>query len=168
MKTPTKTTRHVPTDDRDQPCSVADLSTKQIAWRALGLPSVTKDPTVKEEQTKTVGKETLVAFVGGFVGWISWSNLIRPYTHKHLGSLLDLVAQTTFCIVISMVFWYLLLNRIRRDRFDQITRIYLTQGRCASCGYKLEGLTPEPDNCIVCPECNAAWKHTRVGSQGES
>ena len=28
---------------------------------------------------------------------------------------------------------------------------------CFSCGYDLQGLMNEPDGCLVCPECGAAW-----------
>lgn len=31
-------------------------------------------------------------------------------------------------------------------------------GLCPSCAYRIDGLGPEPDGCIVCPECGAAWK----------
>ncbi|QOI99054.1 MAG: hypothetical protein HRU70_00520 [Phycisphaeraceae bacterium] len=30
-------------------------------------------------------------------------------------------------------------------------------GRCPSCAYPIAGLAPEPDGCVVCPECAAAW-----------
>jgi len=29
---------------------------------------------------------------------------------------------------------------------------------CPSCEYDLRGLDAEPDACIVCPECGAAWR----------
>jgi hypothetical protein len=157
-----------PTDDRGVPCGIANLTAKQIGWRALGLPSVTKDPIVKQEQSKTIGKETAVAMVGGVVGWVVWSNLVSQFVNKYIGSLLDLIAQMTFAVVVAMIFWYFLLNWIRRDRFDRIAEIYLTAGRCASCGYMLNGLAPDPDDCTVCPECNAAWNQTRIGTPAES
>jgi hypothetical protein len=31
-------------------------------------------------------------------------------------------------------------------------------GRCPSCGYELAQLPIEPDGCVVCPECGAAWR----------
>ncbi|MCA9302757.1 MAG: hypothetical protein KC996_01395 [Phycisphaerales bacterium] len=157
-----------PTDDRGNPCSIAGLSAKQVGWRALGLPSVTPDPVLKEEQKRTAGIEIAVAIVGGLVGWVLWSIAVSPLTRPKLGVLLDLVAQTTWCVIVAMIFWYILLNRIRRERFPRIAEIYLSAGNCASCGYKLHGLAPEPDSCILCPECNAAWKQTRIGSQVES
>ena len=152
-----------PTDDRDNPCKIADLSTKQIAWRALGIPSVTPDPILKAEQKRTIGIEIAVSIVGGLIGWVLWSVLISQYTRPRLGILIDFVAQTTCCVVVATSFWYFLLNHFRRERFPQIAEIYLSAGKCAACAYKLEGLTPEHDSCIICPECNAAWKHERIG-----
>ncbi|MEM1071826.1 MAG: hypothetical protein AAGB48_03840 [Planctomycetota bacterium] len=35
---------------------------------------------------------------------------------------------------------------------------YSDPTKCMSCGYGLRDLSPEPDGCIVCPECGAAWK----------
>lgn len=32
------------------------------------------------------------------------------------------------------------------------------EGVCASCAYRLDDLPVEPDGCVVCPECGAAWK----------
>ena len=29
---------------------------------------------------------------------------------------------------------------------------------CATCGYSLASVPPEPDGCTICPECGAAWK----------
>ena len=29
---------------------------------------------------------------------------------------------------------------------------------CPSCGFDLSALSPEPDGCVVCPECAAAWR----------
>ncbi len=31
-------------------------------------------------------------------------------------------------------------------------------GKCASCGYDLNGLACEDDGCVACPECGAAWR----------
>ncbi len=34
----------------------------------------------------------------------------------------------------------------------------LNRHLCPACGYKLDGLSPDPDGCTTCPECSAAWK----------
>jgi len=46
----------------------------------------------------------------------------------------------------------------RRARGRALVRL----GRCGVCLYALEGLEPEGDGCVVCPECGAAW---RVGAE---
>lgn len=39
---------------------------------------------------------------------------------------------------------------------------YVAEGICASCAYSLEGLVPEDDGCVVCPECGGAWRADRI------
>lgn len=34
-------------------------------------------------------------------------------------------------------------------------------GLCGACGYDLHTVAPEPDGCVVCPECGAAWHSDR-------
>ncbi|MFN7019700.1 MAG: hypothetical protein ACK4WH_00045 [Phycisphaerales bacterium] len=38
----------------------------------------------------------------------------------------------------------------------------VSAGLCGSCGYSLGNLSAEPDGCLVCPECGAAWRACRV------
>ncbi len=35
-------------------------------------------------------------------------------------------------------------------------------GLCGSCGYTLQDLPPDPDGCVVCPECGSAWDAERM------
>lgn len=37
----------------------------------------------------------------------------------------------------------------------------LATGHCGCCGYPLTALQSEHDNCVVCPECSAAWNVSR-------
>lgn len=46
----------------------------------------------------------------------------------------------------------------RRTMITRLKRIYLDAGICASCGYGLRDIPPEPDGCRVCPECGGAWR----------
>lgn len=39
-------------------------------------------------------------------------------------------------------------------------RAFVAIGRCPCCGYELSQLSIEPDGCVVCPECGAAWRRT--------
>lgn len=40
----------------------------------------------------------------------------------------------------------------------------LREGRCPSCAYPINSLAAEPDGCITCPECSAAWRAAEVGA----
>ncbi len=35
-------------------------------------------------------------------------------------------------------------------------------GLCGSCGYTMQDLPPDPDGCVVCPECGSAWEAERM------
>lgn len=39
--------------------------------------------------------------------------------------------------------------------------------RCFGCGYNMIGSSPEPDGCVVCPECGAAWALQRAGDPAQ-
>lgn len=49
-----------------------------------------------------------------------------------------------------------------RQLADRIRATLLREGRCPSCAYTISTLPLDPDGCMTCPECNAAWKATRV------
>ena len=105
----------------------------------------------------------LIGFVGFAIGWFAWGMGISSFTLRYLGSAVDLLAQVLFSTLIYYVLWYLFLGWIRRYRFHRTASIYLQRGCCPSCGYTLKGLNPEADSCVLCPECNAAWKKDRLG-----
>lgn len=42
-------------------------------------------------------------------------------------------------------------------RGPRLRRRMVRAGRCPACAYPIAGLTHEPDGCVVCPECAAAW-----------
>lgn len=63
-----------------------------------------------------------------------------------------LVAMITFSVVRFVTGW------ARPSR--AVTGRLLRAGRCACCCYSLSTLPAEPDHCVICPECSAAWKVT--------
>jgi hypothetical protein len=72
-------------------------------------------------------------------------------------------------IIRSIIFWGGLVTlalglRIlaRRDSAPVLASTMVSFGVCGSCGYTLQGLTPDPDGCLVCPECGAAWLEYRL------
>lgn len=154
-----------PCDDRGVPCDIAKLSVRQIFWRALGLKSVAKDPIVKKEMAATAVPETVVALIGGAIGWVLWDVFVGPMTKPLVGTSIDLLLQMVVAIIVAMCFWLVFLNHVRVWKFPQIAEIFLANGLCAACGYNLQDLVADTDGCIVCPECHGAWKSTRVGNQ---
>ena len=45
----------------------------------------------------------------------------------------------------------------------------LASGFCPACAYQIAGVPPEPDGCMVCPECGAAWQaRPSVHESGEA
>jgi uncharacterized Zn finger protein (UPF0148 family) len=58
-----------------------------------------------------------------------------------------------------------LFHRSRRRYSHRLVESLLRIGACPSCGYRLGGAMVEADGAVVCPECAAAWKAERVGSQ---
>lgn len=65
-------------------------------------------------------------------------------------------------LAIACVIWMRTYYKVSTRR-DWQSDESLRRGHCAQCGRALAGLTPQPDNCIQCPECGAAWKADRVG-----
>ncbi|HYE61737.1 MAG TPA: hypothetical protein VD997_07050 [Phycisphaerales bacterium] len=49
----------------------------------------------------------------------------------------------------------------RRTSAEPLSAELVRRGCCASCGYNLWDLVPEPDGCRVCPECGGAWRVER-------
>jgi hypothetical protein len=44
----------------------------------------------------------------------------------------------------------------------QVAASRVAEGMCGTCGYPLENLVAGQDHCVVCPECGAAWKLSRI------
>ena len=155
----------IPKDDRDRPCAVARLTSRQLAWRSIGIKSLTKDELVKQEQQVTLNTEIGIALLGGVLGWILWTAAIMPFTSLQNTLLGHLLIPFVFSIVISTLIWFITLTWVRQRKFSKIAGIHLKHGHCAGCGYELRDLPTENDGCVVCPECNAAWNADRIGAE---
>ncbi len=155
--------RQGPTDDRGEPCGLAQLSGRQLGWRALGLRRLTPDVHTRSEQNITVGLETGVALVGGIAGAVLYQLVLYPVFSGWMTPWMFWLGFLIIPVVFSMIAWWLFLGKIRTARSTRIIEIYLAAGRCAACGYALADLVGEHDRCLVCPECNAAWLASRVG-----
>ncbi len=44
----------------------------------------------------------------------------------------------------------------------QLAASIAAEGICPACAYSIERIPPDPDGCIACPECNAAWRADRI------
>lgn len=157
-----------PHDDREQPCRVAKLTNRQLAWRAIGIRPLTKDDLVKHEQRITINLEIVIAISGGVIGWVLWTAVFLPLTPLKGTLLGHLGFPMASSIVVSTVIWFVSLGWVRQHKFSKIAQVHLGHGRCAACGYSLEDLTPKEDGCVVCPECNAAWLADRITLPGAS
>lgn len=73
----------------------------------------------------------LIAFGGARIGWWVWATI-------GVGVVLGIVG-------VRAPTWSLR-SAARRNRV------------CWSCGYDLRGVPAGEDGCLVCPECNAAWR----------
>ena len=152
----------VPHDDRDQPCAVARLTNRQLAWRALGIKSLTKDELVKQEQQATINTEVAISLIAGVLGWGVWVVAILPFTGLKNTYTGHLIVPFFFCIIVSTSAWYLSLSWVRRLKSARLAQIHLNHGLCPACAYTLKGLETQQDGCVVCPECSAAWKADRL------
>ncbi|MFG0245981.1 MAG: hypothetical protein ACF8MF_08040 [Phycisphaerales bacterium JB052] len=141
---------------------MARLTNRQLAWRAIGIKSLTRDEIIKQEQQATINTEVLIALVGGVLGWAlaSFTGIVLL---GQRGTLLwNLIIPFCSSIVVSTLLWFGLLGWVRLRKFDRIAQIHLTHGICPSCAYQLDDLTIQEDGCVVCPECNGAWQESRV------
>jgi len=64
-----------------------------------------------------------------------------------------LLALAGVCVVVSGAY---LVWPGRRSRVERAAR--LNDGVCGACEYALPSESNDPDGCVVCPECGAAWK----------
>ncbi|MBX3407968.1 MAG: hypothetical protein KF869_14520 [Phycisphaeraceae bacterium] len=71
-----------------------------------------------------------------------------------------LVLAIVTSVVMSILIQRLVVPMFRVPTITDFLRI----GRCPQCAYLLQGLMPEQNGCIICPECGAAWRKDSVGS----
>lgn len=86
---------------------------------------------------------------------------LQPDLSK-FGKLGEIAGWIFGAMVIGFVLWMRMYYR-HANFYDRRFTEPLRRGHCAQCGWALVGLIPEPDNCIQCPECGAAWKADRLG-----
>lgn len=96
-----------------------------------------------------------VPFAGVLLLAVSFTVLARPWVLAFIAQLFGvmLVALGIVCVV-SLA----LVGRVKPERYGAIFEHRDGLRRCRACAFSLEGLAPEGDGCVVCPECGAAWR----------
>lgn len=89
------------------------------------------------------GFAALAAAVGWFVGGDAIGLVVfSPVIATTMASVLGVVGSV---------------GGLWQSRGERLRREMIRVGRCASCGYPLDGVEQAGDGCRVCPECGAAW-----------
>ncbi|MBL4591421.1 MAG: hypothetical protein JKY96_05625 [Phycisphaerales bacterium] len=155
-------------DDRGDPYEIAKLSPAQYEELAPKLNRTTANLFFNVERVLSDHRGAGVVLVGGIAGYLLWHLMISPYSVPVVGSIIDGLLSTLFAIFLALGLLHLLYGWVLRGRYGLVETVFLEHGYCVSCGYSLVDLAKESDGCVVCPECNAAWSHDRIGSQSES
>jgi hypothetical protein len=104
------------------------------------------------------------------LGPLRWGNAIMQGTLALVG-LVALIAVFTavpsddlvlvmIISILSMLVFVTHHHRLGSNHLMAMTA--LGDGLCAACAFSLEGLAPEDDGCVICPECGHAWNHLRI------
>lgn len=88
-----------------------------------------------------------VMLTATFLAWY-----MRLSVHAIPMSLPVCITAAAIGLLCSLVYAHSMLMR------ERAAVLISRHGYCASCGYSLAGLDPEADRCIVCPECQSAWR----------
>lgn len=91
-----------------------------------------------------------IALLALYIGWI-WTTSSRSVLS------LFFLATSTLCFSVVMAGVYRATVGFGNNP-RPVRRALLLNDRCASCGFKLSGLSQVSDGCTVCPECGAAWR----------
>lgn len=70
---------------------------------------------------------------------------------------IQLMLTPLYLLCFGLPMGYLLSQRGWRST-DHARDAMLGYDLCPHCAHGLRGIPPEPDGCVVCPECGAAWK----------
>ena len=106
---------------------------------------------------------------------ISPSSRVRTMLYRHVGLICSAYliggyvfrgGSLPYLILISVLTISNLLALVLRPAKDPIGSqrcipTLVRAARCGACGFTLRELAVHADNCVVCPECAAAWKRDR-------
>lgn len=155
------------TDDRGNPCGLAELTPRQLRERALGTSKKSADPISRNEAGLTVVIETGGVIIGLAVGLLLWDRLVSTLIAGWFVPWSNVIVPCVLMLIFGFAFWRVALTIGRQRRWSQVSALFLREGLCAGCGYNLRGCDHKDDGFVVCPECGAAWKQSRLSNKPE-
>ncbi len=112
-----------------------------------------KDDRRDAAQTPCIRKVTRLNLVyGGLVGLIVSVSVMTKFV---TGPIWMIIA---YSFVVASVLGFLMLGVAYQPMLRWYAERRIARGECGVCEFSLDGLSPEPDGCTLCPECGAAWK----------
>jgi hypothetical protein len=130
-----------------------DIHAAGMKLRELGIPEPGgKSFTNKNEQTQHHWS-SLLAFLGIVPGVALAMLLAKVFLYKNPLVLLAVVVSSI------VVFWWLSEVIWFRLFTNHFVSALLSHDKCPSCLYTISGISQNTDQCRICPECGAVWKH---------
>ncbi|MBX9737984.1 MAG: hypothetical protein K2X32_13770 [Phycisphaerales bacterium] len=151
------------TDDRGRAVDVAR------AAHALKMESASNDrePELEEiwrrnagvplENPLTARIDPMVLVLGLAAGAMA---IVAPMAAPMLGIPQSVMGYAWPVAFIALIFAIASIQPTRG--FGKWIEVYTYYGRCAQCLSSLRGIAPAGDGCVVCPECAAAWRASRL------
>jgi hypothetical protein len=69
------------------------------------------------------------------------------------------VESLTGVLYVGSALMLFVLGALYAARFQEAQRrALIRRGYCPACCYRIGGVPAQPDGCVVCPECGAAWR----------
>jgi len=93
---------------------------------------------------------------------VVWVLVVRLFFWKWFTTGTMVAGSVIASIVVSIVTERLIGTGLHSRQWDKFVAAYTKAGQCPSCGYGLRGLPITEDGCVVCPECTAAWRFSRL------
>jgi hypothetical protein len=136
-------------DDRGRPARL--LSAAPLQHRT------TEEHAAKLEARKLIARRVSPAEVGCFgllgayIAFVAFAGVLIGRGRPRLDVLLLAGVAAAVGLVVA---W----SAARVNHSRRISRDLLFKNICPQCGYFLNGIAAQPDGCLVCPECEAAWR----------
>lgn len=108
-----------------------------------------------------VKKQIVAGVVLGWLPLMAWEVLVATGAIPRGPSwTFALASGVSIALTFSGAFWAM--RRFEKSLAADAARLMLIDALCPSCAYGLHGLPEDPDGCLVCPECGAAWRRGRM------